>query len=97
MRTILANVIRTAQKMKSKNIYLFVGYEIPVNDTIFGHILSEAALLSSYKFDKYLSDAKAFTVESIHVVMNTKNPATSTAASWKARSLPNPPYSPVIW
>jgi leucyl aminopeptidase len=73
MRTILANVIRTAQKMKSKNIYLFVGYEIPVNDTIFGHILSEAALLSSYKFDKYLSDAKAFTVESIHVVMNTKN------------------------
>ena len=74
LRTIFAASIRTARKMGARQIYLFPGFEVPVNDVIFGHVLAETALLVSYKFDKYLSSDKNKDLpESLHYILNTKN------------------------
>ncbi|MDD4309908.1 MAG: leucyl aminopeptidase [Candidatus Cloacimonetes bacterium] len=74
LRNLFALSIRTAVKLCAKHIYLFPGFTSPVNDVAFGHVLTEAALLVTYRFDKYLSSPKITTcTESLHYVLNTKN------------------------
>ncbi len=74
LRNLFASSIRTAKKMNARQIFLFPGFELPVNDVAFGHVLAETALLVSYKFDKYLnSDKNKDLPESLHYVLNTKN------------------------
>ncbi|HNX37322.1 MAG TPA: leucyl aminopeptidase [Candidatus Cloacimonadota bacterium] len=73
MRTLFANSLRTALKLKAKSVYLFLGFTIPISDVAFGHALAEAALLTGYVFDKYLSEDSFSPIETIHFVLNTKN------------------------
>ncbi len=54
VRNLLASAIRLAGKLKAKQIYLFQGFDCPINDVAFGHLLSETALLVTYQFNKYL-------------------------------------------
>ncbi len=73
VRTLCANITRTALKHKSSVMYLFMGFDMPINDVVFGHVVSEGCLLSLYKFSKYLSDDKPKTIDALHIVIDTKN------------------------
>ena len=74
LRNLFANALRHAHKLCAKQIFLFPGFVSPVNDVVFGHVLAEAALLVSYRFEKYLSSPKSKPCpEVLHYVLNTKN------------------------
>lgn len=74
LRGLFALALRTASKLKAKQLYLFPGFIGPVNDVAFGHVLAETALLVSYRFGKYQSSEKqSEEMESLHYVLNTKN------------------------
>ncbi len=74
MRTLFANSIRLATKLKTKAAYLFMGFTTPLNDVSFGHALSESSLLALYRFDKYLNKANGGSViDVLHYVLNNKN------------------------
>lgn len=73
LRNLFANALRMAIKMQSRQVFLFLGFVIPISDVAFGHALAEAALLTAYRFDKYLSDDRSSHLETIHFVLNTKN------------------------
>ncbi len=74
LRSLIAQALRQAARMKAKQIFLFPGFIGPVNDVAFGHVLAETALLVSYRFGKYQSSEKQSTeMESLHYVLNTKN------------------------
>ena len=72
-RQLIAISVREAIKLKAKEAYLFVGFDNPLNELHFGHLLAEAALLTEYRFDKYLSETKPSSLEAIHLAMNLKN------------------------
>ncbi len=73
MRTLIANIARTAKAMKSRLLYLFLGFSIPISDVAFGHVLAEGSLLTMYKFTKYMSDSKVHIIDALHLVLDTKN------------------------
>jgi len=74
LRVLFAAALRTAQKLKARQIFLFPGFIGPVNDVAFGHVLAETSLLISYSFGKYLSkDKDKHEMESLHYILNTKN------------------------
>ena len=73
LRRLFANCVRLASKLKTRSIYLFMGFLPSLNDVAFGHALSEAVLLAVYTFDKYLSEKKNGVIESLHYVLNNKN------------------------
>lgn len=74
LRKLFASSIRLAGKMKTKQIYLFQGFENPINDVSFGHILTETALLVNYQFNKYVTvDRSDNEIEALHTVSSTKN------------------------
>ncbi|HOH97694.1 MAG TPA: leucyl aminopeptidase [Candidatus Cloacimonadota bacterium] len=72
-RKLFADCWRTALKMKSKQLYVLIGFEYPINDVHLGHVMAESAMLVSYRFNKYLSDDKLHELESLHLILNTKN------------------------
>jgi leucyl aminopeptidase len=72
-RTMMGNVIRQAIRTKSKDVYVFTGVDIPLPMWFYGHIVAEACLLASYKFNRYLSEYKHHKIESLHLVIDTKN------------------------
>jgi leucyl aminopeptidase len=72
LRYLFAQSIRAAMKLGAREIYLFPGFSNPVGEVNFGHILAEAALLTEYKFDKYISDPKQPTLEAVHLAINLK-------------------------
>lgn len=72
LRHLFALGFRAALKLQAKEIFLFPGFTNPVGELNFGHILAEAALLTEYRFDKYLSESKQSTIESVHVALNPK-------------------------
>ncbi|HOZ01437.1 MAG TPA: M17 family peptidase N-terminal domain-containing protein, partial [Candidatus Syntrophosphaera sp.] len=72
LRHLIALCVRAALKLNAKELFLFPGFNNPVGEVNFGHILAEAALLTEYKFDKYLSDSKQATIESFHLAINPK-------------------------
>ncbi len=75
LRSLIAQALRQAARMKAKQIFLFPGFIGPVNDVAFGHVLAETALLVSYRFGKYQSSERQSTeMESLHYVLNTKKP-----------------------
>ena len=72
LRHLFALGIRAALKMKAKEIFLFPGFSSPVGEANFGHVLAEAALLTEYKFDKYLSESQGSTIEALHLALDPK-------------------------
>ena len=72
LRHLIALCVRAALKLNANELFLFPGFNNPVGEVNFGHILAEAALLTEYKFDKYLSDSKQATIESFHLAINPK-------------------------
>lgn len=73
IRTLVASFTRTAKKLKSQKLYLFMGFSNPISDVAFGHVLAEASLLTMYRFNKYLSDTSNHQVEALHLILDTKN------------------------
>jgi leucyl aminopeptidase len=72
-RKTFADVVRQAIRLKSKQIYLLPGCDIPLTDALFGQIMTEAALLTIYKFEKYRSESKYVAPEAMHLVQDAKN------------------------
>lgn len=73
MRDIFASGWRAAMAAKAKQVQVILGFEPSINDVVLGHVLAESALLSAYRFDKYLSKPEANTIENIHLLLSTKN------------------------
>lgn len=73
LRNLMATGFRQAKKIKASQVFLFIGYNLPVGDVMLGHLVAEAALLSSYKFNRYLSDPDDHRIESIHLALNDPN------------------------
>ncbi|MBP7205050.1 MAG: leucyl aminopeptidase [Candidatus Cloacimonetes bacterium] len=72
LRHLFALSIRHALKLGAREVYLFPGFSNPVGEVNFGHILAESALLTAYKFDKYLSDSRGHDLEAVHLALNLK-------------------------
>jgi len=72
LRTLFANSLRAVMKLNGREVYLFPAFANPLGDVQFGHILAESALLAEYKFNKYQADAKACTLEAVHLAMELK-------------------------
>ncbi len=72
LRDLFALCFRAALKLGARDAYLFPGFSNPVGEVNFGHILAETALLTAYKFDKYLSDSKGHTLDNVHLAVNPK-------------------------
>jgi len=72
LRHLFALSLRAAQKLHAKEIFLFPGFSNPVGEVNFGHVLAEAALLTEYKFDKYQSESKDASIDSLHLALNPK-------------------------
>lgn len=73
VRNTVASFTRTANALKAKLLYLFLGFSIPISDVAFGHVLAEASLLVQYKFNKYLNSDKLHQIEALHLILDTKN------------------------
>lgn len=73
LRSLFANCWRKAISLKSAQVYVLMGFEPSLNDVVLGHVLSESALLSAYKFNKYISNDETHYLESIHLLLSTKN------------------------
>ncbi len=72
LRVLLAMCIRSAQKLGARELFLFPGFANHLGEVNFGHVLAEAALLTEYKFDKYLSDSRQHSIDSLHLALNLK-------------------------
>jgi leucyl aminopeptidase len=73
VRKIIADIIRQAIKLKSKQIYMITGSEFELTDALMGQVLAEASLLTSYKFEKYRSESNYEAPEALHLVQDSKN------------------------
>ncbi|HQM79940.1 MAG TPA: M17 family peptidase N-terminal domain-containing protein, partial [Candidatus Syntrophosphaera sp.] len=73
-RNLIAISVREAIKIEAKEAYLFTGFKNPLSELHFGHMLAEAALLTEYRFNKYLSEPKSSSLQAIHLAMDFKNP-----------------------
>ncbi|HOD17940.1 MAG TPA: leucyl aminopeptidase [Candidatus Cloacimonadota bacterium] len=73
VRYSLADIIRLCLKLKSKQIYILPGFDFDLTDAMLGQVLAETALLTIYKFDKYLSETSSETLDALHLVQDTKN------------------------
>jgi len=72
-RNLIATCIRTAAQIRSKDLYFFFPNSLPFTDMVLGHVITEACLLASYSFMKYQSDATPCSLESVHLVLDSKN------------------------
>ncbi|MBP7310189.1 MAG: leucyl aminopeptidase, partial [Candidatus Cloacimonetes bacterium] len=73
LRNLIALALRTAARLKAKQVFLFPGFFSHENEVSYGHVLAEAGLLTAYRFDKYQSSEKHEPVEALHYVLNTHN------------------------
>ncbi|MFA7543001.1 MAG: leucyl aminopeptidase [Candidatus Cloacimonadaceae bacterium] len=73
MRDLFAMGWRAAMAAKAKQVQVMLGFSSALGDVNLGHVLAESALLSAYRFDKYLSKPEASTIENIHLLLSTKN------------------------
>lgn len=72
LRHLFALCFRDALKLGAREVFVFPGFSNPVGEVNFGHILAEAALLTAYKFDKYLSEPHGHSLEAVHLALNVK-------------------------
>ncbi|NLK49393.1 MAG: leucyl aminopeptidase [Candidatus Cloacimonetes bacterium] len=73
LRRLFADITRSAIRLKATNVYLFPSFAPPIGDTQYGHVLAEAALMTEYKFTKYLSQEKPHAIGSLHLALNVKS------------------------
>lgn len=73
IRKNLANIIRQAIKLKSKQIFLIPGFDFDLTDALLGQVLAESSQLTIYKFNKYHSEARHEVPEAIHLVQEARN------------------------
>jgi len=72
LRNNLGNCWREATQHKVRQAYLALGFEAKIPEAELGHILSESALLSTYRFDKYRSNSISHEIQSIHLIYFAK-------------------------
>ncbi|MDD4232312.1 MAG: leucyl aminopeptidase [Candidatus Cloacimonetes bacterium] len=72
LRKVFAASWREAMRLKAKHVHVIFGFELKVSEVNLGHILAETAILTSYKFNKYISLDKNHDIESIHLIYFTK-------------------------
>jgi len=73
LRKLMADCVRAAIKLNAQKIYLFPGFANPVGDVQLGHIIAEAAMLTEYRFTRYMSSDKHKSIEAVHIALNLKN------------------------
>ncbi len=73
VRKIIADIVRQAIRLKSKQIYMIAGSEFELTDALMGQVLAEAALLTTYRFEKYQSESKYEAPDALHFVQDSKN------------------------
>jgi len=73
VRKLIANVVRQAIKLKSKQIYMITGTDFVLTDALMGQVLAEASLLTIYKFEKYRSESKYEVPDALHLVQDSSN------------------------
>ncbi len=73
VRKSVAVAIRQCLNLRSKQVYLIPGFDLGLTDAMLGQVLAEAAQLTVYRFDKYLSEAKREMPEALHLVQDTSN------------------------
>ena len=73
MRRLFAAVVRAAIKLKAKTLYLYQSFPISIGEEAYGHALAEAALLTEYRFFKYLSSDDKHEIDALHLVKKIKN------------------------
>ncbi len=73
LRKLIADCVRAALKLNAQKLYLFPGFTNPVGDVHFGHVIAEAAILSEYRFTRYMSHEPQKSLEAVHIALNTKN------------------------
>jgi leucyl aminopeptidase len=72
LRNNLGNCWREATRQKVRQTYLAFGFETQIPDAELGHLISESALLSTYRFDKYRSKVSSHEIQSIHLIYFAK-------------------------
>lgn len=72
LRHHIANSLREATRNKARQAYLIFGFDTGIPEAQLGHLLSESALLSAYKFNKYLSSDTAHEIENLHLIYSAK-------------------------
>ncbi len=73
LRELFAACFRSALQLGAREACVFPSFSNPVGEINLGHILAEAALLTEYKFDKYLSDSKGPSLEAVHLSVKAKS------------------------
>lgn len=72
LRKYMATGWREAFRLKGNNIYFHFAFDLPFSEVTIGHILSETALLTNYKFVKYLSKPEHHEPENVHLIYSAK-------------------------
>ncbi len=72
LRNNLAKCWREAKRNKVNQSWLAFGFNPGIPEAQLGHLVSESALLSDYKFDKYLSKPDNHEMQSIHLIYFAK-------------------------
>ena len=72
LRNHLANCFREATRKKARQVFVMLGFETGIPEVQLGHLLSESALLSAYKFDKYLNSDPVHEIENVHLIFFAK-------------------------
>lgn len=71
-RNHLASALREALRYKSKENYVYFGFEPGVGEVTLGHLLSETAHLVGYRFDKYQSQREENEPGNFHLIYQAK-------------------------
>ncbi|MDD3103724.1 MAG: M17 family peptidase N-terminal domain-containing protein, partial [Candidatus Cloacimonetes bacterium] len=72
LRNHIANSLREATRNKARQAYLMFAFDTGIPEVQLGHLLSESALLSAYKFNKYLSSDTTHEIENLHLIYSAK-------------------------
>lgn len=72
IRKVLAACWREAMRLKTHQLYLHIGFQISIAEAALGHIVAESAILTSYRFNRYLSHDNFHEIDSIHLIFNAK-------------------------
>ncbi|MFA7025274.1 MAG: leucyl aminopeptidase [Candidatus Cloacimonadaceae bacterium] len=72
LRNHIANSVREATRCKARQVYLMFAFDTGIPEAQLGHLLAESALLTAYKFNKYLSSDKTHEIEILHLIYAAK-------------------------
>ncbi|HRX77015.1 MAG TPA: leucyl aminopeptidase, partial [Candidatus Cloacimonadota bacterium] len=72
LRKLFASCWREALRLKAAQVYLHLPFILSIPEVNLGHIVAESALLTTYKFNRYLSKDTLHEIDSIHLIYSAK-------------------------